>query len=119
MHLLKNISDGISVSQIAENSASEISNIIIRIRELAIQNHNGTYSNNDRVNSQIEIEALLKQIDQIGNHTSFNSKNLIDGSYLENLRTGNLNTEQTLLDFDRLATDSLGGGKMYNQAKRL
>ena len=116
---LKNISDGISVSQIAENSANEISNIIIRIRELAIQNHNGTYSNNDRVNSQIEIEALLKQIDQIGNHTSFNSKNLIDGSYLENLRTGNLNTEQTLLDFDRLATDSLGGGKIITKQSSL
>lgn len=116
---LKNISDGISVSQIAENSASEISNIIIRIRELAIQNHNGTYSKNDRVNSQIEIEALLKQIDQIGNHTSFNSKNLIDGSYLENLRTGNLNTEQTLLDFDRLAADSLGGGRILTKQSTL
>ena len=116
---LKNISDGISVSQIAENSASEISNIIIRIRELAIQNHNGTYSNSDRMNSQNEIEALLKQIDQIGNHTSFNSKNLIDGSYLENLRTGNLNTEQTLLDFDRLATDSLGGGKILTKKSSL
>ena len=112
---LKNISDGISVSQIAENSASEISNMIIRIRELAIQNHNGTYSNNDRTNSQNEIVALLAQIDQIGNHTSFNSKNLIDGSYLENLRTGNLNAEQTLLDFDRLATDSLGGGKVLTK----
>ena len=112
---LKNISDGISVAQIAENSASEISNIIIRIRELAIQNHNGTYSDNDRMNSQNEIEALLKQIDQIGNHTSFNSKNLIDGSYLENMRTGNLNAEQTLLDLDRLATDSLGGGRVLTR----
>ena len=112
---LKNISDGISVAQIAQNSASEISNKIIRIRELAIQNHNGTYSDNDRRNSQVEIEALLKQIDQIGNNTSFNSKNLIDGSYLENLRTGNLNTEQILLDFDRLASDSLGGGSVLTK----
>ena len=59
---LKNISDGISLTQIAQNSASEISDMIIRIRELAIQNHNGTYSENDRLNSQHEVDALLKQI---------------------------------------------------------
>ena len=116
---LKNISDGISLTQIAQNSASEISDMIIRIRELAIQNHNGTYSENDRLNSQHEVDALLKQIDQIADNTSFNSKNLIDGSYLETLRTGNLNTEQTSLNFDRLGTDTLGGGRILTKHSAL
>ena len=116
---LKNISDGISLTQIAQNSASEISDIIIRIRELAIQNHNGTYSENDRLNSQHEVDALLKQIDQIADNTSFNSKNLVDGSYLETLRTGNLNTEQTSLNFDRLGTDTLGGGRILTKHSAL
>ena len=66
---LKNISDGISLTQITQNSASEISDMIIRIRELAIQNHNGTYSEIDRLNSQHEVDALLKQIDQIADNT--------------------------------------------------
>ena len=116
---LKNISDGISLTQILQNSATEISDIIIRIRELAIQNHSGTYSNNDRLNSQHEVDALLEQIDQIADNTSFNSKNLIDGSYIETLRTGNLNTEQTLLNFDRLATDTLGGGRVLTNHSAL
>ena len=116
---LKNISDGISLTQITQNSASEISDMIIRIRELAIQNHNGTYSEIDRLNSQHEVDALLKQIDQIADNTSFNSKNLIDGSYLETLRTGNLNTEQTSLNFDRLGTDTLGGGRILTKHSAL
>lgn len=105
----KNTANGISLSQLAQNSASQISEMIIRLRELAIQNHNGVYTEEDRNNSQHEVSALLYQIDQISNHTTFNTKKLLDGTFFETLRTGNLNTENMLLNFRRLSTDSLGG----------
>lgn len=105
----KNAADGISLSQIAQNSASQISDMIIRLRELAIQNHNGVYTEEDRNNSQHEAFALLNQIDQIASHTTFNEKNILDGTFYESLRTGNLNSENMLLNFERLSSDNLGG----------
>lgn len=105
----KNAADGISLSQIAQNSASQISDMIIRLRELAIQNHNGVYTEEDRNNSQHEAFALLNQIDQIARHTTFNEKNILDGTFYESLRTGNLNSENMLLNFERLSSDNLGG----------
>ena len=69
----KNTANGISLSQLAQNSASQISEMIIRLGELAIQNHNGVYTEEDRNNSQHEVSALLYQIDQISNHTTFNT----------------------------------------------
>ncbi len=105
----KNAADGISLSQIAQNSASQISDMIIRLRELAIQNHNGVYTEEDRNNSQHEAFALLNQIDQIASHTTFNDKKILDGTFYESLRTGNLNSENMLLNFERLSSDNLGG----------
>ena len=105
----KNTADGISLAKIAQNSASQISDLIIRIRELAIQNHNGVYTNEDRKNSQHEASALLNQIDQIANHTTFNEKKILDGTFYESFRTGNLNSENMVLNLKRLSSDSIGG----------
>jgi len=107
--VLKNTSDGLSLSQVADSSSQQITDIIIRLRELAIQNHNGVYTDQDRMNAEQEKNALIKQIDQIAEHTAFNSVNLLDGTYLQTLRTGNLNDETMQVDLHRLNTDSLGG----------
>lgn len=107
--VLKNTSDGISLAQVTDSSSQQITDIIIRLRELAIQNHNGVYTNQDRLNAEKEVNALVKQIDQVANNTSFNSVNLLDGTYLESLRTGNLNEEKMDVEFSRLHSDSLGG----------
>ena len=107
--VLKNISDGISLVQAADNSSQQITDIIIRLRELAIQNHNGVYTDQDRLNAEEEINALVKQMDQIAEHTTFNSVNLLNGTYLETLRTGNRNDEKMDVSFSRLHSDSLGG----------
>lgn len=107
--VLKNTSDGLSLSQVADSSSQQITDIIIRLRELAIQNHNGIYTDQDRMNAEQEKNALIQQIDQIAEHTAFNSVNLLDGTYLQTLRTGNLNDETMQVDLHRLNTDSLGG----------
>lgn len=77
----RNIQDGISLIQVADGALSEIQDCIIRIKELSAQALNGTYSENDRQNIQLEIGCLLEQIDKIANETKFNNIAMLDGSY--------------------------------------
>ena len=58
--VLKNISDGMSLSQLADSSSQQITDIVIRLRELAIQNHNGVYTDQDRQNAEQEKIALIQ-----------------------------------------------------------
>ncbi len=90
---IRNSQDGISLVQTAESGMSEISNMILRMRELAVQMENGIYTNKDRDNAQLEINALLQEIDKIANNTRFNDVNLLDGSYDKDIRAGNTNAE--------------------------
>ena len=112
--VLKNISDGMSLSQLADSSSQQITDIVIRLRELAIQNHNGVYTDQDRQNVEQEKIALIQQIDKIAEQTSFNGVNLLDGTYLQTLRTGNRNEETMEVDLQRLHSDSLGGAVRPN-----
>jgi flagellin len=75
-----NASDGESVLNIADGALSEVSNILQRIRELAVQAANDTNTYNDRESMQEEIEALTKEVDRISTDTEYNSKTLLDGS---------------------------------------
>jgi flagellin len=75
-----NASDGESVLNIADGALNEVSNILQRIRELAVQAANDTNSYNDRESMQEEIEALTKEVDRISTDTEYNSKTLLDGS---------------------------------------
>ena len=58
---IRNSQDGISLVQTAEAGMSEITNMIIRMRELSVQMNNGVYTNSDRANAQLEIDALLEK----------------------------------------------------------
>lgn len=68
----RNAQDGISLLQTAEGALSETTNIVQRIRELAVQSRNGTNTANNRANLQAEVGELLLQIDDIANRTEFN-----------------------------------------------
>ena len=117
--VLRNVADGISLAQVADSSSQQISDIVIRLRELAIQNHNGIYTDQDRANAEKELTALVTQIDSIAEHTTFNSVNLLDGTYLQNLRTGNRNEETMGVDFARLSADSLGGAVVTTEVSTI
>ena len=77
---VRNANDGISLAQTADAAMGEISNLVQRVRELAVQASNGTLSNTDRESIQLEATELLKQVDDIANNTSFNGVKLTDGS---------------------------------------
>ena len=77
--LNRNTMDGISMVQTAEGALNEVHAILQRMRELAVQAANGTYSDEDREKIQQEISELTEEISRIGETTEFNTKALIKG----------------------------------------
>ena len=75
-----NVSDGVSVMQIADGALSEVSLVLQRMRELAVQAANGTNTYEDRQTIQAEIAQLRQEVDRISSDTEYNTKILLDGS---------------------------------------
>ena len=99
---IRNSQDGISLVQTAESGMGEITNMILRMRELAVQMENGIYTAKDRDNAQLEVNALLAEIDKIANNTRFNDVAVLDGSYDKTIRAGNTNAETIRVSVDSL-----------------
>jgi flagellin len=74
-----NAQDGVSLVQTADGALSETTSVLQRMRELANQAANDTNTEQDRTAIQTEVNALVQQLDNIGNTTQFNTKNLLDG----------------------------------------
>jgi len=109
---IRNSQDGISLVQTAEAAMGEINNMVIRMRELAVQMNNGVYTDADRANAQLEVNALLSEIDKVANNSAFNQVKILDGTYSQDIRAGNTNPEVINVTIDRMNTDSLGGGRV-------
>jgi flagellin len=77
---IRNAQDGISLTQTGEGALNEVSNILIRMRELAIQASNGTVSSQDRDTLNQEFADLIDEIDRIAQSTTFNGVRLLDGT---------------------------------------
>ena len=75
----RNSSDGISMIQTAEGALNETTNILQRMRELAVQSANDTNTSDDREQLQKEMTQLGQEIDRIANNTEFNTKKLLNG----------------------------------------
>jgi flagellin len=76
----RNASDGISVIQTAEGALVEVESMLQRMRELSVQSANGTYTAEDRVAIQSEIDQLSEEIKRISDTTEFNTMTLLDGN---------------------------------------
>ena len=77
---VRNLNDGINMMQTAEGAMIEQSNMLQRMRELAVQANNGTYSNTQRSYLSLEYEALGSQITKIASETKWNDQNLLLGT---------------------------------------
>ena len=75
-----NSSDAQNVMKIADGALGEVSSMLQRIRELAVQGASDTYSENDKKALQSEIDELTKEVDRISGDTEYNTKSLLDGS---------------------------------------
>jgi flagellin len=76
----RNANDGISMVQVGEGAMNEMDNILIRMRELAIESNNGTVSASDKDTLNDEFTSLIAEIDRIAQATQFNGVNLLNGS---------------------------------------
>jgi flagellin len=112
---IRNSQDGISLVQTAESGMSEITNMVLRMRELAVQMENGIYTAKDRDNAQLEVNALLAEIDKIASNTRFNGVALLDGNYDQTIRAGNTNAETIRVRVDSLSTSD--AAKITGHAK--
>ena len=77
----RNANDGISLAQTAEGALGKVGDMLQRARELAVQSSNATNSADDRKALQAEVSQLMAEVDRVAKTTSFNGKNLLDGSF--------------------------------------
>ena len=107
---IRNANDGVSLIQTAEGALDEVTNILQRIRELAIQSANGIYADKDRNTLDAEAQQLKAEIDRISSSTSFNGQPLLDGSLGDVALQVGAEAYQTIdLSIPGFSTSSLGG----------
>ncbi|MEZ4440242.1 MAG: flagellin [Polyangiaceae bacterium] len=76
----RNANNGISMVATAESGLGEVGNMLVRMRELAVQASNGDLGTNDRSNIDAEYQQLIGEIDRVSNTTDFNGVNLLSGT---------------------------------------
>jgi flagellin len=90
----QNAQNGISFIQTTEGYLQETTDIMQRIRELAVQSSNGIYSDEDRMQIQVEVSALVSEVDRIASAAQFNGMNMLTGRFArptgENVVTGSM-----------------------------
>jgi flagellin len=77
----KNAQDAVSFIQTTEGYLSETTAILHRLRELSVQASNGIYSSEDRMQIQVEVSALVDEINRVASHAQFNGLNILTGRY--------------------------------------
>ena len=80
-----NASNGISFIQTSEGYLQETQDVLQRVRELSVQAANGIYTEEDRMYIQIEVSALVAEVDRIASHAQFNGMNMLTGRFARNL----------------------------------
>ncbi len=77
----RNIQNGVSFIQTTEGYLQETTDILQRIRELAVQSANGIYSDEDRMQIQVEVSQLVAEVDRIASQAQFNGMNMLTGRF--------------------------------------
>ncbi|WP_029625081.1 flagellin N-terminal helical domain-containing protein [Sphingomonas sp. PAMC 26605] len=114
---IRNANDGIALAQTADGALGEATNILQRIRELAVQSASGTYSGDgtagdDRSNLQTEVTELTKQLGDIVRTSNFNNVSLFSaaaGGNSVKIQTGSSSTDQVTLNISQLDLSDVSG----------
>jgi len=104
----RNANDGISLINLAEGALDEVTTMLIRMRELATQAINGTYSQADRSNLDLEYQALADEITRISDNTFFNGISVIGGSANVTFQVGHSSSDTIALVTQDMAIEALG-----------
>lgn len=90
MQAEKNALNGVSLIQVAEGSYQQLTDVLQRIRVLAVQSANGIYANRDRFLMQVEVSQLIDEIDRTASSAEFNRMKILRGDYSHKSRTGSM-----------------------------
>jgi len=106
---VRNSNDGISMAQVAEGALQETTNLIQRMRELAVQAASDTNNESDRISLQEEVNQLIAEVDRIASSTNFNGNKILDGSIINNVLQVGANVGETLgVRIDKVDSNELG-----------
>jgi flagellin len=109
---IKNANDGISMAQTADGAYGQVTSMLQRMRELAVQAANGAVSGSDRESIQLEIEELKAEINNVAERTNFNGIKLLDGSAQDiKLQTGTNEGELMSVGFSSVKAKDIGSGE--------
>ena len=111
----ENIQNGVSFIQTTEGYLAETTSVLHRVRELAVQSSNGIYTDEDRMQIQVEVSQLIAEVDRIASSAQFNGMNMLTGRFAHNSATevmalhvgANMNQRASIFIGDMSAT-SLG-----------
>jgi flagellin len=110
---IKNANDGISLTQSIEGALVEVSDMLQRLRELAVQSANDTNTNTDRAFLQEEVNLLIAEITRVSSNTRYNQMKVLDGSFTNKiLQVGTEGGETIQFSVDSVASDKLGAYKV-------
>ncbi len=107
---IKNANDSVALAQTAEGAMEEVTNMLQRMRELAVQASNGTMNDSDRKSLDAEVQALKTEIDRVSTTTEFNSQTLLDGSFGKTFQIGDKSGQTVDLNIASIGTKALGLG---------
>ncbi|WP_122034172.1 flagellin [Aliivibrio sp. EL58] len=115
---VRNANDGISMMQTAEGAMKETSNILSRVRDLALQSSNGSNTDADRSAIQQEVTALSDEMNRIAETTSFGGTRLLNGSFgTKSFQVGADSGEAVMLTLNNLRADESNMGGQSFTAK--
>jgi flagellin len=104
----KNAQDGLAMMATAENATNDVTDMLQRIRELAVQGANDTNSAKDREYLQQEVDALLTEINRVSTQTRYNNLILLDGQRNGSIQVGTEASQTVAFDIKTIDTDYLG-----------
>ena len=105
---VNNANDGISLVQAAEGGLEQTTDILLRMRELAVQSSSGTYSADDRTNINTEFTALKAEITRISDQTKFNGASVLNATTSVNFQVGSAANDQISLTFKDMDAVAIG-----------
>jgi flagellin len=105
----RNANDGISLAQTAEGAMQESTNILQRMRELALQSSNGSNSDEDRASLQKEVDSLQEELTRIAKTTAFGGRTLLDGTFgTAQFQVGSNANETISVSLNNIESGALG-----------
>ena len=97
----RNIQNGVSFIQATEGYLQETQDILHRLRELSVQSANGIYTDEDRMQIQVEVSQLVDEVNRIASHAQFNGMNLLTGAFAQESAAGRIMQLQVGANMDQ------------------